>query len=130
MMYDGYQVIRGIKVGSKLPGVPPQDRIICSGRRPDGTGNRCGKRYHDGCMCCGGWCSALPGGCKAPHVRHHVTVELVEAARAAGWRVGPARTDGSYPTMCPKCAAPDPALVRMCSELFASVRRGKQLDLF
>jgi hypothetical protein len=30
----------------------------------------------------------------------------VESARVAGWRVGPARPDGSFVAMCPDCARP------------------------
>jgi hypothetical protein len=57
--------------------------IVCTGRpvrrldnRP--TGRRCGATY--------------PG--------------TAESARAAGWRIGPARPGGDQPAMCPTCAAP------------------------
>jgi hypothetical protein len=30
----------------------------------------------------------------------------IESARVAGWRVGPARPDGTRPAMCPDCARP------------------------
>lgn len=30
----------------------------------------------------------------------------VDSARVAGWRVGPARPDGTRPAMCPDCARP------------------------
>lgn len=30
----------------------------------------------------------------------------VDSARVAGWRVGPARDDGTRPAMCPGCARP------------------------
>jgi hypothetical protein len=124
-----YQVIRGIKVGPKLDGVAAKDRIICLGRAPDGAGRPCRARYHDGCMCCDGWCSAVPGGCPAPHVLAHIISELIPGARAAGWRIGPVQPDGSYQAMCPRCSAPDPALVRMCAALAASTQRAGQLSL-
>jgi len=44
--------------------------------------------------------------------------DLVEArARAAGWKFGPVRPDGSRDVICPDCGRPDPATARLCREL-------------
>jgi hypothetical protein len=99
--------------------VPIPDRIICTGRPVDRDGNAvgkpCGRRWHDQC-----------GGCIAPAERHraqHLAGEI-QSARSAGWRIGPANHRGVYAAMCPRCAAPDPALVALCNEL----TRGNPVD--
>lgn len=70
------------------------------------------------------------GSCEAkPPVRHTMgdntaalwtrpmtADEYSQCARAAGWRIG-ALPDGRHDAMCPRCARPDPVLVRLCKEL-------------
>lgn len=41
----------------------------------------------------------------------------VVSLRAAGWHIGPPDADGVRPAMCPRCAKPDPELVRICASL-------------
>lgn len=41
------------------------------------------------------------------NTRYQLTEDYsVDSARVAGWRVGPARPDGTRPAMCPDCARP------------------------
>lgn len=47
---------------------------------------------------------------------------LLTYARVAGWKIGQ-RPDGSQDAMCPRCAAPDPEMVRLCRDLARSVKR-------
>lgn len=71
--------------------------VVCQGL-DDGTGERCGATH-----------TGRPGPAGVDH-------DLVYSARAAGWRIG-ALVDGTPDAMCPRCAKPDPALVRLCREL-------------
>lgn len=68
--------------------------IVCTGRRVDDDGQPAGPSH----------------GKVAQDVSH-------DALRALGWRIGPADADGVHPAMCPRCAAPDPTLVRLCTDL-------------
>lgn len=90
---------------------PVPDRIVCSGQpfADDGTpvGKPCGRRYHTRCTDCHGGAN-----------QHAAT--LIERARAAGWRIGPGRPDGTHPAMCPQCARPDPGLLASIRD----IRRG------
>ena len=95
--------------------LPPYMRIICSGRELDddgkATGPVCNRRYHNRCDSCDGdWCIDV-GIPRHLLVEMHA-VQLEQRARAAGWRLSPARDDGSHDAMCPRCARPDPELVR------------------
>lgn len=41
------------------------------------------------------------------NTRYQITETCsADSARVLGWRVGPARPDGTRPTMCPDCARP------------------------
>ena len=41
----------------------------------------------------------------------------LEGLRVAGWRIGPPDAAGVRPAMCPRCAKPDPDLVKLCAGL-------------
>lgn len=102
---------------------PVHERIVCGGMALDDNnqpvGEPCGRVYHHQCSVC-------------LHVADQQTWQLVpnevhadvitESARAAGWRIGPARTDGSHDTMCPRCGKPDPALASITRDLLAPGR--------
>jgi len=48
-----------------------------------------------------------------------------DEARAAGWRIGWRKVESAWilDPHCPRCARPDPELVKLCRELDRSVRR-------
>lgn len=79
------------------------DIITCRGRDAttagEATGDTCRRTYPRRW----GW-SALP------------LTEWYDRARTAGWRL---RIDGGVvvDAMCPRCARPDPAVVRLCRDL-------------
>jgi len=52
---------------------------------------------------------------------HHHHGNLLDNARAAGWRIGH-RTDGTPDAMCPRCAAPDPDTLTHLRDLRRSVQ--------
>jgi hypothetical protein len=113
--------------------LPIHARIRCAGRQLDvdgkPTGKPCGKAAHDGCMLCDPW---HPDAAEREALREGHAVRILAIARAEGWRVGPARADGTHDAMCPRCARPDPELVRLCGELAKPVVGGGpvQDDLF
>jgi len=41
--------------------------------------------------------------------------------RAAGWKLGPVRDDGTRDVICPRCAKPQAAVVKLCDDLTASI---------
>lgn len=45
---------------------------------------------------------------------------LLDAARAAGWRVGH-RADGTPDALCPRCGRPDPVTLAHCKDLARSI---------
>jgi hypothetical protein len=72
--------------------------VICNGINP-ANGERCGREYTRG----------------GP-----------DNARAAGWHIG-ILPSGERDAMCPRCARPDPALLKLCRELegaWIRLRRG------
>jgi hypothetical protein len=52
--------------------------------------------------------------------RPYTATEYEQAARAGGWRIG-LLPGNRHDAMCPTCARPDRALVRLCKELAASI---------
>ena len=75
--------------------------ITCGGRAYDRDGRpideECGRRAPDRAD---------------PFIYSHLDV-----LRAAGWRIGPQRVDGTHDAMCPRCARPDPTLTALCRTL-------------
>lgn len=106
------------------PPVPICDRVVCTGRPVDrdgvAAGKTCGTRWHAGCDGCHRYRNL-------DRIDQDTRLELA-SARAAGWRIGPADERGVHNAMCPRCAAPDPAMVKMCAEL-AARSAGEQLAL-
>lgn len=48
---------------------------------------------------------------------------ILQAARAAGWRIGPAAADGTRPASCPACSAPDKEAAETFKALTRMARR-------
>lgn len=71
----------------------PDPQVTCTGRAYDDHGN------------------PTTDLCGTP-----ATTDLA-TLRDLGWKIGPPDAAGHRPAMCPRCAAPDPALVRLCSTL-------------
>jgi hypothetical protein len=79
---------------------PRVDVIVCNGVDPQ-TGERCGRVYKN----YGPW-------------------DAQTSARTAGWRIG-LLLGGGLDAMCPRCARPDPELVKVCRDLrTAATQRG------
>lgn len=71
---------------------------------PDGYevfGDPCGRTAHGhsrGCYIC----NTLD-----ETARERLLDQVIQRARATGWKIGPRRPDGTYDTMCPTCGKPD-----------------------
>lgn len=99
---------------------PVYDRIICAGRQLDDThhthpvGEPCGRVYHHRCSAC----IHIADDTTWQRVPNEVHAQVIaESARAAGWRLGPERPDGTRDAMCRQCGRPDPTMAGIVRDL-------------
>ena len=84
--------------------------LVCQGRDLDRNGQSVGR-------ICG---TVARARAAIFHNRVETTDEFHSRVRVEGWRIG-YRADGTPDALCPTCAKPDPALVRLTRELAQSV---------
>ncbi|MEV7264686.1 hypothetical protein AB0N38_14150 [Micromonospora aurantiaca] len=94
---------------------PIADRIVCAGRPLNEVnkplGAPCGAVYHRQCREC---VRTGPDTDWQPVPDEVHAGRVAEQARAAGWRLGPPRPDGTREATCPRCSRADTDTRRWC----------------
>jgi len=75
--------------------------VVCNGRALDADG--------------------IPVGDPCGNTYTGPRVEVDARARAAGWKLGPVRPDGTRDVMCRGCGRPDPVTAALCRDIERSL---------